>query len=184
MQIIERAIGAAKLDVATYESVEHDRSATWQAAVVVITASLAASVGVAIVAGPLALVYITLITLVDWVLWAALLWFIGTQFVPEEKTEADLGQLLRTTGFSASPGVLRLFVFIPVIGPIIAFLATLWMIVTMVVAVRQALDYASTLRAVGVCVAGWLIAAIIIWLFFGASGLGVSGGSAGAAVAT
>ncbi len=184
MQIVERAIGAAKLDVATYEAVEHDRTATVQAAVVIIAASLAASVGVAIFAGPLALVYITITTLIDWVMWAIVLWFIGTQFMPEEKTEADLGQLLRTTGFSASPGVLRVFVFIPLIGPIIAFLATLWMIVTMVVAVRQALDYTSTLRAIGVCTAGWIVAALIIWLFFGASGLGMSAGSATTAVAT
>jgi len=43
------------------------------------------------------------------------------------------------------------------------------MLVAMVVAVRQALDYQSTLRAIGVCVIGWVIQAIIFafrrWLF-------------------
>jgi hypothetical protein len=36
------------------------------------------------------------------------------------------------------------------------------MLVAMVIAVRQALDYQSTLRAVGVCVIGWAIQAIIM----------------------
>lgn len=173
-RILDRALGAAKLDVATYEAVEHDPQATWQAAAVVVAASIAASIGVASVAGPLALVLTTVFTLIQWVLWAALLWFIGTQLLPEEKTEADIGQMLRTLGFAAAPGVLRIFVFIPLIGPIIAFLASIWMIVCMIVAVRQALDFSSTLRAIGVCVIGWVIAAFIVWLFAGTAGLGIS----------
>ncbi|WP_196779311.1 hypothetical protein [Salinisphaera orenii] len=174
MQILDRAIGAAKLDVATYEAVEHDSNATLQAALVVIVASLLSSVGVAIALGPSYLILTTVGAVIDWALWATLLWFIGTKLAPEATTEADIGQLLRTLGFAASPGVLRIFVFIPLIGPIVAFLASIWMIVTMVVAARQALDYASTLRAIVVCVAGWLIAALVIWLFFGTAGLGIN----------
>lgn len=175
--IIDRAIGAAKLDIATYEAVGHDKSATWQAGAIVILSSLVASIGAAIGFGPLALVATAIGALVEWVLWAGLLWLIGTQFAPEAKTQADLGQLLRTLGFAASPGMLRIFIFIPLIGPIIAFIASLWMVVTMVVAARQALDYTSTLRAVGVCIAGWFIAAVTTWLFLGSSGLGVGSGT-------
>lgn len=174
MQILDRALGAARLDVATYEAVEHDSQATWQAAAIVVVASIAASIGVAIVAGPLALLYTTVFTLIQWLIWAALLWLIGTQLLPVEKTEADIGQMLRTLGFAAAPGVLRIFSFIPVIGPIIAFLASIWMVVCTVVAVRQALDFSSTLRAIGVCVVGWIIAAFIIWLILGTAGLGIS----------
>jgi hypothetical protein len=38
------------------------------------------------------------------------------------------------------------------------------MLVAMVIAVRQALDYTSTSRAVGVCLIGWLIQVLIVIL--------------------
>jgi hypothetical protein len=40
------------------------------------------------------------------------------------------------------------------------------MLVAMVIAVRQALDYTSTFRAVGVCVIGWIIQTVILLLLF------------------
>jgi hypothetical protein len=40
------------------------------------------------------------------------------------------------------------------------------MLIAMVIAVRQALDYTSTLRAVGVCIIGWIIQMITLMLFF------------------
>jgi hypothetical protein len=44
------------------------------------------------------------------------------------------------------------------------------MLVAMVIAVRQALDYSSTLRAVGVCAIGWVIQVLIISLLFAFTG--------------
>ena len=42
-----------------------------------------------------------------------------------------------------------------------------WMLAAFVVAVRQALDYTSTGRAVGVCLIGWIVnAAILFFLGF------------------
>jgi hypothetical protein len=49
---------------------------------------------------------------------------------------------------------------------IVFLIASIWMLMTMVVAVRQALDYTSTLRAVGVCVIGWIIQALVLALLF------------------
>jgi hypothetical protein len=40
------------------------------------------------------------------------------------------------------------------------------MLVAMIIAVRQALDYKSTLRAVGVCVIGWIIQMLVLMLLF------------------
>ncbi|MDZ7844372.1 MAG: hypothetical protein U5K99_06195 [Anaerolineales bacterium] len=37
----------------------------------------------------------------------------------------------------------------------------IWMLAAMVVGVRQALDYSSTWRAVGVCVLGWIILIVV-----------------------
>ena len=89
---------------------------------------------------------------------------IGTKILPEPQTRADHGELLRTLGFASAPGLLRILGFIPAFSGIVFFGASIWMLIAMVVAVRQALDYRSTLRAVGVCVIGWLIQILILVL--------------------
>jgi len=61
---------------------------------------------------------------------------------------------------------------IPGISGIIFAIASIWMLTAMVIAVRQALDYQSTLRAVGVCIIGWVIQAIILMILFAALGGG------------
>ena len=96
-------------------------------------------------------------SLVGWFLWAGVTYLVGTRLLPGPQTQADFGQLLRTLGFSASPGVFQIFGIIPVIGAVIGLAASLWQLAAMVVAVRQALDYESTGRAVLVCVVGFLI---------------------------
>lgn len=175
---VQRMMGAARLDVATYEEVEHDSGATAQAAGVVLLAAIAAGIG-ALAGGGLGLLLLTVIAaLIGWVVWAALIWVIGTKLLPEAQTEADIGQLLRTLGFAAAPGLLRVFGFIPLIGPLILLVVNIWMLVTTVIAARQALDYTSTWRAVGVCVIGWIIQLLILGLLGGAAGLGTGTASA------
>ena len=73
-----------------------------------------------------------------------------------------MGQLLRTTGFAAAPGLLRLVGVIPGLREIAFLVAGGWMLAAMVVAVRQALDYESTGRAVGVCMIGFLVQALLL----------------------
>ena len=51
---------------------------------------------------------------------------------------------------------------IPGLGDIVFMAAGVWMLVAMVIAVRQALDYTSTWRAVAVCLVGWLVQAVIL----------------------
>lgn len=154
--LIDRAIGAAKLDVATYEDVENDPSALGQAMTVVVAASVASGIG-SLGNGVAAAAIGVVAALVGWFLWAFLTYIIGTKLLPEPQTKADLGQLLRTIGFSAAPGVLNVFGIIPVVGMLVALVAGVWQLVAMVIAVRQALDYTSTGRAVGVCVIGFIV---------------------------
>jgi hypothetical protein len=77
-----------------------------------------------------------------------------------------VGQLLRTIGFSSSPGLIRVLGIIPGLTGVVFFIASIWMLVAMVIAVRQALDYQSTLRAVGVCAIGWVVQALVLALVF------------------
>jgi hypothetical protein len=95
--------------------------------------------------------------LVAWIAWASLTYLIGTKLLPEPQTQADVGQLLRTTAFASAPGLLRLLAVIPFLGLTVYAIASIWMLLAMIVAVRQALDYKSTGRAVGVCLVGWVL---------------------------
>jgi len=156
-QLVDRMMRAAKLDPLLYEEVEADATATGQAAAVVALSSVAAGIGGAISGGVLGLIGGTVAALVGWLIWSLTIFFVGTRFLPGARTQADLGQVLRTVGFSAAPGVIRLFSFIPLIGFFIFVVANCWMLVAMVIAVRQALDYESTGRAILVCLIGWVV---------------------------
>jgi hypothetical protein len=162
----DRMIRAAKLDVHLYEEVEADKDSLRQAMGVVVLSSVAAGVGSIGTVGLGGILLGTLASLAGWYIWAWLTYFIGTKFLAEPQTEADLGQLLRTTGFSSSPGLIRILGIIPGLGTIIFAVASIWMLVAMVIAVRQALDYTSTFRAVGVCAIGWIIQTLILLLLF------------------
>jgi hypothetical protein len=151
-RLTQRMIRAALLDVRLYEEVEADQRATGQAVGVVVLSSLAAGIGIVARGGVGGLVVGTLVALIGWYAWAYLIYFLGTRFFPEQQTQSTHGELLRTIGFSSAPGLLRLFGIIPGLTGIVFGLSLGWMLVTMVIAVRQALDYTSTLRAVGVCV--------------------------------
>ncbi len=162
----DRMLRAAKLDVPLYEEVEADQGATRQAMGVVVLSSLAAGVGSIGTLGVGGILFGTLAALGGWYIWAYLTYFIGTKLLSEPQTEADLGQLLRTTGFSSSPGLIRVLGIIPGLGTVVFAVASAWMLVAMVIAVRQALDYTATWRAVAVCVIGWIIQTLILALLF------------------
>ena len=162
----ERLIGAAKLDIKIYEEVEADKGAMNQAMGVVILSSLAAGLGVIGKAGFVGLLMGAFMALIGWFVWAYLTYVIGTKILPEPQTKANLGELLRTIGFSSSPGLIRVLGIIPGLSFLVYSVAGIWMLVAMVVAVRQALDYHSTWRAVGVCIIGWIIQGLTMALFF------------------
>ena len=168
---INRIIRACKLDVSLYEEVEADKSATLQAALVVVLSSLAAGVG-ALSLGASNFLMAPILSLISWYIWAYLIYFIGVKFFPEPNTKADHGELLRTIGFSSAPGLIRIFGFTPELMSITFIGAGIWMLVAMVIAVRQALDYESTWRAIGVVIIGFLIQAIVLILILRIFGSG------------
>jgi hypothetical protein len=161
--LFKRMIGASRLDALTYEQVEADRTGTAGAVFVVVLASACAAIGTG-ARDPLSIVAATVALMMTWMIWVTLTYIIGTRVMPDPGTHADIGEVVRTTGFSAAPGVLRLFGFLPLVGLPILIATTIWMLFTFVVAIRQALDYANSARALAVCVLGWLIHGL---LFFG-----------------
>jgi hypothetical protein len=165
-KMIDRIIRASKLDVNLYEEVEADKGAMGQAMGVVVLSSLAAGIGSIGKGGLLGILIGAVFALIGWYIWAYLTYLVGTKILPEPQTKADPGELLRTIGFSSSPGLIRVLGIIPGLAGVIFIVASVWMLVAMVVAVRQALDYQSTLRAIGVCVIGWVIQSLIFFLCF------------------
>jgi len=162
----DRMLRAAKLDVNLYEEVKADTTAMGQAMAVVVLSGVAAGIGGIAKFGLGGILAATVAALVGWYVWAYLTYFIGSRILPEPQTEADVGQLLRTTGFSSSPELIRVLGIIPGLGNLVNLVATIWMLVAMVIAVRQALDYKSTGRAVGVCAIGFIILILISALLF------------------
>jgi len=165
--LIDGIVRAAKLDATLYEEVEADKTAMGQAMTVVLLSGLAAGIGSITKTGISGIIYGAIGAIIGWFIWALLTYWIGTKLLPQPQTEANLGQLLRTIGFSSSPGLIRILGIIPGFQNIIFFVASIWMLIAMVIAVRQALDYTSTGRAIGVCIIGWLIQIAIMVLFVG-----------------
>jgi hypothetical protein len=162
---VRRMIRAAKLDVQLYEEVEADKTALGQALGVVVLSNLAAGIGtIGLVGGYRAIPIGVILAIGGWFIWAFLTYWIGTRLLPEPQTQADWGQLLRTTGFSSSPGLIRVLGILPGLTGFVFLVAAVWMLISMVIAVRQALDYKSTWRAVGVCLIGWTIQVLVLAL--------------------
>jgi hypothetical protein len=159
----ERMIGAMKADVKTFEEIEADPNALGQAVAVIVIAALAALIGNMFRYG-LGGGFTGLIgALIGYGVWTVIVVLLGTKVMPEPSTKADFAEGFRVIGFAASPGVLNIFAVIPILGYLIGWIISLWMLVVMVIAVRTVLDYTSTARAIIVCLIGFC-AYILLYL--------------------
>ena len=132
-----RLLGAARLDPLIYEEVEADRTAVRQALLVVLLSSVAGGVGVSTGLGITGIIAGFVASLIGWAFWACLIYLLGTKIFAEPQTSSNVGELLRTTGFAVSPGLIMVFGF----NPGVFLVAQLWILVAMVIAVRQALRF-------------------------------------------
>jgi len=158
----ERLLRASLLDAELYEEVEADASAGRQALGVVLLSSAAVGIGGIANSGAEGILVQIVCAVVGWWTWAYTTYFIGTRLLPTPETSADPGQLLRTMGFAGAPGIVRLLMLVPMLAFPAWVVGTLWELVAMVVAVRQALDYTSTLRAIVVAAIGFPVYAVTL----------------------
>ncbi len=163
-QFIARMIRAAKLEPRLYTEVKTDTDATWQAMGVVALSSLAAGIGSSRHTGLGGLVVGGLMALIAWYVWAFLTSMIGAKLFPMSQTSVSHREVWRTLGFASAPGVLCVFGAAPGCTGIAFLVAAVWMLIAAVIAVRQALDYTSTVRAVGVCLPGWFAHVCLVLL--------------------
>jgi len=164
---------AALLDADTYEEVEADHQSIGQATLVVALASTSFGLGTAIqsasagIAGVQLAFQIAISALLPPVFWfggSAFAFMTGASFFRGPETETDFAEVLRTTGFAFTPGLLLVFSCLPpaTLGLGIYFLASLWIVVAGVVAIRQALDF-TTARAVGTFGSAMVLLWLVVW---------------------
>ena len=177
--LTNRMIRAAKLESGLYEEVEHDQSATTQALTVVIVAALASGIGGGLalltlgIGGPgffvLGLVRGIISALVSWVIWSAVVYYVGTNLFGGKAT---LGEVLRTMGFAQTPQILNILLFVPGLNVLIGLVAFVWVLVAVVIAIRQSLDV-ETNKAIITGVIAFVCVAVVSAIL-GRIGLGLS----------
>ncbi|MGD9906279.1 MAG: hypothetical protein AB7U83_22635 [Vicinamibacterales bacterium] len=170
-RLIRRVMGALSLDVGTFEEIEADRGALPQALLVVVLAGIGAGIGIAGVGdtAPRVIAVVAAGSVLAWLAWAVVVHQVGAHLLPEPGTVVDLGQVLRTLGFAAAPGMFRAFEVFGATRWLFFPLTALWMVAAMTVAIRQAFDYGSIGRAIAVSLLGWTVlvavgAGIGLWL--------------------
>ena len=162
----DRVLRVLKLDYHVYGEVETDLSATFQAILVVIVSSMAGGFGSIYKFGITGIFTGFVMSLAGWMVWTCLVYLIGTKIVPAAETQSNPVQLLRTAGFASAPGIFRLAGIIPLLDTFVWLSTSLWMLVTMIMATRQTLDYQNTVRAVIVCGLGFIVYLLVFILFF------------------
>ncbi len=141
-------VQASTLHAAAFREVKEDPAAGWQAFVVVALAGLATGTGIGLagffrMAGALSLIGLligVICSILLWLGWSLGAWLIGTKVLKCRKKSVTLRELLRTTGFAITPGVLGILAFVPVIGWLILTAATLWVFVALAAALKEAID--------------------------------------------
>jgi hypothetical protein len=139
--LVDRMIGVAKLDIPTYEAIKRDGNALGQAALVVLLSAIATNVWVAVFAprGIVSALGGIVLAFLAWLLFAALVWWLGRTWFTPRWAPPDFGQLLRLTGFATAPNLLNIFGFVPVIGWLVLMIASIWALVCAYTAVRVGL---------------------------------------------
>lgn len=170
----DRIVGAMKLNPATFQEVENDPTAMGQAVGVIVLAAVASAIGMVWVGGITGIVFGVLRALIGYLIWAAIVWLIGTKVMPDPSTKADFPETFRVVAFAAAPGLLSVLMIIgiiPILGWLVASLVSLlvilWTIAAMVIAVREVLDYSNTGKAAIVVVIGAIAFFVVMAILTG-----------------
>ena len=164
--LMYRVLGVSVFDGGTFEAIEADRSATRQAVLVVLASSLAGAIAASRSLEP-RLTFIAafiLVAVVTWLGWAHLILRIGGRQFRRPETQVDYGELIRTTGFAAAPGMLQILALVSTISTPVFVATWIWMWAAMVFAVKHSLDTRSTWHAIVVCGAalGVVLAGVMV----------------------
>ena len=164
---------AALLDRKVYDELRNDPVGFAQGLTVVILATVALLIGAFVEqAGSGDNVVEALSALIAmpgvWLIQAVSAYVLGSMAIPAENRQALARPLMAAIGLSAAPGLLFLFVGAPEAGTFVGFVVTLWMVITMVVAVQWTLGIPG-FRATMAVLPGFVLRFIVIGVLFGGS---------------
>lgn len=158
--MINRIMGVLKLDVPTFEEIEHDEGATSQAAIIVLIVAIIAAIGAGVAVNAIggvleglegaegleglgnlpgigggmspmgSAINAFIGTFISWGLWSYVTYFVGTRMFDGKATPQEM---LRVIGFSMAPRVLSII-------PCLGFIGWIWALVAGFVGIRQGLD--------------------------------------------
>ena len=160
--MVPRMKGAAFLDIETFEEVEHDQTATGQAAAVVLLVAVCQAVGDS-GTGLLGALSSGLLTLVAWLVFAGITYLVGEKIF---QGRATWGEVLRTLGFAQAPGVLYLAGIVPGLGFILSAFVSLWVLVASFIGIRQALDIGNFKTFLTILVGGGVYSFLLLFPLF------------------
>ena len=163
---LNRLFRAAKLDAGLYREVIADTGTMFQAMMAVFIYCAASAYGGFGRAGVAGINFGLMTTLLGWYVWAFSAYFVSRRLFPEAETKGDRKAVLRAMGFASSPGLIRLLGLIPDFVGVSLLIASIWMFLAAVVAIKQAMNYKSIYRAAGACAIGWIISAIFQILMY------------------
>ncbi len=161
--MIDRMLGALRLQSAAYEEIEADQKATGEAAFIVVATSLVSGAVNGVLTGASSGFFGALGSLLGWAFYAYVAYVVGVKLFPGPETKSSWGELARTLGYANTARFLILFELVPGLQALTRLVVAIWVLVATVVALRAALDI-TTGRAVGIAIASALGQLVIIAL--------------------
>jgi len=161
--MIDRMLGALRLQSATYEEIEADQKATGEAAFIVVATSLVSGAVNGVLTGASSGLFGALGSLLGWAFYAYVAYIVGVKLFPGPETKSSWGELARTLGYANTARFLILFELVPGLQALTRLVVAIWVLVATVVALRAALDI-TTGRAVGIAIASAIGQLVIIAL--------------------
>ena len=158
---LNRIYRSIKIDPTVYDEVQKDKGATVSAAIVVVISSLAAGLA-AKQSGMGSFIFAPILSLASWFVWAYIVYFVGVKLFPDSKTKTTQFAILRAIGFSTAPGIIRVFGFNEDLMTVTFIGSSFWMLVCMVVAVKETLNYKSLWKSFGVVIISWFVQAFFL----------------------
>ena len=99
--------------------------------------------------------------LLSWLVWGALIYVIGIKLFPDPDTNTNFRKIMITVGLAHAPGLFRFFVFEPSLVVPIVFLTQFWIFASLIIGIRETLNFKSNFKSAGVIIIAFLIISIV-----------------------
>ena len=98
-----------------------------------------------------------LTAILTWFIWAILIYVLGVKIFPDKQTKVSFKKVLTAVGFAHAPGLLRFFAVTPELMIPIIFITQFWIFASLIISIRQILNFKSNLKSFGIVFLSFLI---------------------------